>query len=337
MKKLLLLLLLSANCFAIDPYTVLITQENAAGDQQVTRFLARPSADSYLVYDRTTDLPKWSLFTTSTISSTQITDSTSVGRSVLTASNASNARSAIGAGTSNFSGAYGDLSGVPTAVGMFTNDTGYVTASTAPVTSVNGQTGAITMTPAGMGAATTSHTHTASHITDGTTIGRSVMTATDLPAAKGILEIPTAVSQLTNDNNYATTSAVTATQAFSIQRANHTGTQAASTISDSTTVGRAVLTASTDVTARAAIGMTKYTGTTNGSGVYSVTYGSAYSVKPHLVFAVEGGTNKDTSILTSTTTTGFSVFVERRTDTLGLLPSYAAVSGITVNVIVTAN
>lgn len=79
----------------------------------------------------------------------------------------------------------------------------------------------------------------------------------------------------------------------------------------------------------------KYTGTTNGSGIYSITYGSAYSSKPALVFSVEGGTNKDTSVLTSTTTTGFSILVERRSDVLGLLPSYAAVSGITVNVIVT--
>lgn len=78
----------------------------------------------------------------------------------------------------------------------------------------------------------------------------------------------------------------------------------------------------------------KYTGTTNGSGIYAVTYAVAYSVKPHVVLTVEGGTNKDTEILTSSTT-GFSIMVERRTDVLGLLPSYAAVSGLTVNVTVT--
>lgn len=45
---------------------------------------------------------------------TQISDSTSTGRSVLTATNASAARSAIGAGTSSFSGDYNDLTNKPT-------------------------------------------------------------------------------------------------------------------------------------------------------------------------------------------------------------------------------
>ena len=44
----------------------------------------------------------------------QISDSTSVGRSVVTAATAAAARTAIGAGTSNFSGAYADLTGKPT-------------------------------------------------------------------------------------------------------------------------------------------------------------------------------------------------------------------------------
>lgn len=45
-----------------------------------------------------------------------ISDSTSVGRSVLTAADAAAARAAIGAGTSSFSGAYADLSGLPSVV-----------------------------------------------------------------------------------------------------------------------------------------------------------------------------------------------------------------------------
>jgi hypothetical protein len=43
----------------------------------------------------------------------QISDSTATGRSVLTAADAAAARTAIGAGTSSFSGAYADLSGRP--------------------------------------------------------------------------------------------------------------------------------------------------------------------------------------------------------------------------------
>lgn len=48
------------------------------------------------------------------IPASQISDSTTTGRSVLTAADASEARTAIGAGTSSFSGAYADLSGKPT-------------------------------------------------------------------------------------------------------------------------------------------------------------------------------------------------------------------------------
>lgn len=45
--------------------------------------------------------------------STDISDSTAVGRSVLTAADASAARTAIGAGTSSFNGAYASLTGIP--------------------------------------------------------------------------------------------------------------------------------------------------------------------------------------------------------------------------------
>lgn len=54
-----------------------------------------------------------------------ISDATSVGKSVLTAATASDARTAIGAGTSNFSGAYSALTGAPTLFsGAYTDLTG---------------------------------------------------------------------------------------------------------------------------------------------------------------------------------------------------------------------
>ena len=55
------------------------------------------------------------------------------------------ARTNIGAGTSSFSGSYTDLSDkptIPTKTSQLTNDSGYLTS--APVTSVDGSTGAIT-------------------------------------------------------------------------------------------------------------------------------------------------------------------------------------------------
>jgi len=78
-----------------------------------------------------------------------------------------------------------------------------------------------------------------------------------------------------------------------------------------------------------------YTGTTNGSGNYTVTYGTAYSVAPNVQFQINGGLVTQNALLTSSTTTGFTVNVKNRTDVVGLLPSYANVSGATVDVLVT--
>lgn len=60
-----------------------------------------------------------------TVTSDDITDATTVGKDVLTASSASAARSAIGAGTSSFSGAYSDLTGKPTLGTASTKATGF--------------------------------------------------------------------------------------------------------------------------------------------------------------------------------------------------------------------
>lgn len=290
MKKLFLsALLLASNCFAIDGGTVLITQVDPTGSFQQIRFLALPSSDSYMKLNTTTGWPEWADISGFSISSSQLSDSTSVGRDLLTSANAASARSVIGAGTSNFSGDYNDLTNRITNNNQLTNGSGFVTAATAPVTSVNSLTGAVTLTAASVGAATASHNHTASQISDSTTIGRSLLTAANQAAVQSIV----GGSQVNSD--WSATSGVS-------QILNKPA---------------------------------KYSGTTNGSGVYAVTYGSAYSVKPHIVFSVEGGTNKDTTVLTSTTTTGFSILVERRSDVIGLLPTYAAVSGITVNVTVT--
>lgn len=79
-----------------------------------------------------------------------------------------------------------------------------------------------------------------------------------------------------------------------------------------------------------------YAGTTDASGNYTVSYGFTYGVKPQVLFSVEGGTIKDSSVLTSTTT-GFTINVQRRTEVLGLLPTYANVAGLAVNVSVTPN
>lgn len=79
-----------------------------------------------------------------------------------------------------------------------------------------------------------------------------------------------------------------------------------------------------------------YSGATNSSGLYTVTYPTAYSSVPNVQFQIgTGGSNKETILLTSSTTTGFTVYVQLRADVLGLLPTYSNVNGRNVSVLVT--
>jgi len=59
--------------------------------------------------------------------STQIIDTTTVGRSVMTAVDAAAARSAIGAGTSSFNGAYSSLTGIPSTFAPSAHKTSHAT------------------------------------------------------------------------------------------------------------------------------------------------------------------------------------------------------------------
>lgn len=77
-----------------------------------------------------------------------------------------------------------------------------------------------------------------------------------------------------------------------------------------------------------------YSGSTNSSGIYAVTFGTAYSAAPNIQMNMIGGTNKTTA-LTTVTTTGFSIYVQLRADVLGLLPSYSNVNAQPVDVLVT--
>lgn len=88
--------------------------------------------------------------------STQIIDTTTVGRAVMTAADAAAARTAIGAGTSSFSGAYSALSGIPSTFAPSAHKTSHATG------------GGDALTAADIGAAATSHTHAASDIASGT-------------------------------------------------------------------------------------------------------------------------------------------------------------------------
>ena len=140
------------------------------------------------------------------------------------------ARTNIGAGTSSFSGSYNDLSGkptIPTATSDLDNDSGFITDADVPVKSVNGKTGAVSLTAADVGALpnTTKIPTKTSDITNDS----GYITAADVPTKVSELDndagyitdaaltpyaktadIPTKTSQLTNDSNFATTSQVNA-------------------------------------------------------------------------------------------------------------------------------
>jgi len=80
-----------------------------------------------------------------------------------------------------------------------------------------------------------------------------------------------------------------------------------------------------------------YTGTTNGSGVYTVTYATAYATKPNVQAIFETTDPRDVVMLTASSTTGFTLQVQRRVDVAGVLPTYLNRSGVTVNALVTPN
>jgi hypothetical protein len=136
--------------------------------------------------------------TVHTHTAADISDSTATGRSVLTAVSAAAARTAIGAGTSSL------------ALGT--------TSSTAKAGDYQ---------PA------------AANISDSTTVGRAVLTAVDAAAAR------TAIGAGTSSLALGTTSSTAKAGDYQPTAAN---------ISDSTTVGRAVLTAADAAAARTAIG-----------------------------------------------------------------------------------
>lgn len=78
-----------------------------------------------------------------------------------------------------------------------------------------------------------------------------------------------------------------------------------------------------------------YTGTTAGSGTYTVTYGTAYPATPNIQFNINGGTTTNTARLTASSTTGFTITTNNRVEVLGLLPTYPTINGLVVDVLVT--
>lgn len=77
-----------------------------------------------------------------------------------------------------------------------------------------------------------------------------------------------------------------------------------------------------------------YSGTTNASGQYTITFGTAYSAAPNIQANIINATDTQNIRITSITTTGFTVLVRNRVDIVGLLPTWNNVSGASVDVLI---
>lgn len=314
MKKLMLLLMvfLSINAAAIVPNEVILNQANSAGTSYPIRFLRVPTVNALMYYDIGTNLPNFIDLGNLTISG-----------GVINANLVNPDWNAITG--------YGEILNKPSSFTPAAHNQAWSTITATPTT----LSGYGIVDADALGAATTAQafsiqranhtgTQTADTITDGTT--NKAYTATEKTKLSGIATAATA-----ND-----------TDANLKNRANHTGTQSYTTITGLGTAANLNVPSSGNAAAGEVVKgndtrlSVVYSGTTDASGNYTVTYASAYSAKPRVVFAIEGGTNKDTSVLSSTTTNGFTVKVERRSDALGLLPTYANVVGAVVNVSVTS-
>ena len=236
-----------------------------------------------------------------------ISDSTTVGRAVLTAADAAAARSAIGAGTSSL--ALGST-GSTAAAGNHTHAATGISDSTtvgravltaadaaAARTAIGAGTSSLALGSSGSTAAAGDHTHPATGISDSTSVGRAVMTAAN--AAAGRTAIGAGTSSLAlgstgstaaagnHTHTPASIGAAAASHTHTVGDISATGTASDTTylrgdgtwntpaggsssvastdITDSTTTGRSVLTAANAAAARTAIGAP------SGSGLTFVT------------------------------------------------------------------
>jgi len=81
---------------------------------------------------------------------------------------------------------------------------------------------------------------------------------------------------------------------------------------------------------------TSYTGTTNGAGLFNITFPVAYAATPSIQANIIGGTDQYQCRVISISTTAFSVLVYQRVSVLTLALSIATtpVSGATVDVLI---
>lgn len=78
-----------------------------------------------------------------------------------------------------------------------------------------------------------------------------------------------------------------------------------------------------------------FSGTTNASGQYTVTFTASYPAAPNIQANIINAADNQNIRITSITTTGFTVLVRNRGDVIGLLPTWNNASGMAVDVLIT--
>lgn len=79
-----------------------------------------------------------------------------------------------------------------------------------------------------------------------------------------------------------------------------------------------------------------FSGSTNSSGNYTVTFTNPYPSIPNVQPQPINPDVRDVCRVTSVSTTGFTINIQRRTDLAGLVPTYAAVNAASISVLVTS-
>ena len=192
-----------------------------------------------------------------TVSSSNITDATATGRSVLTAANAAAVKTLLSLSTS-------DISGLGSAATQ---------ASSAFATAAQGVL-----------AASALQTVSSSSLTDSTPTGRSLITAANAAAAKTVLAINTSdVSGLGSAALQATTAFATAAQG--LLAASALQSVSSTTISDASTIGKTILTAANAAAVKTALAISS----SDVSGLGTAATASSSSFAPSAITALTAG------------------------------------------------
>lgn len=277
----------------------------------------------------------------STITSTSITDSTPVGRAVLTAADGAAARSAIGAGTSSFPGAYNALTGLP-ALGTASAKNAPASGNAAAVEVVLGSD-----TRLSDARAPTAHAHAMSDVTG---LTAALGAKADTSALSAYLTASAAAAAYyplgSNPASYLTAASITGKADKATTLAGYGITDAVTGAALTTALGNYTTTAALTVLLAAKANTTDvkridtYTGTTDANGLFTVTYPTAFAARPSVQPEPPANANQ-TWVVVSSTATGFSLrLVQRAAVTLlsveVLLAATTNVSGASVRVVVIA-